>query len=242
MLDTLKQLGLTENEAKIYLALSETDGLPTAELAERTGLSRPYLYDALERMHEKQFVSFLRQDGRKVFKAAKPGFLRELAYQKLEKIDGLVQELERRQRESEKLDVELYRGKHVFKVLLKDILSTVEEGEEILIFGIDDEALISMDEYTRMHLQQYFARIERKQIVERVIVRKGAKTLPEATPSRYRFLPEGTIGSTAFEVYADKVAIFFWGEPNHLVLIKGGEVASSYRQQFELLWRVASSR
>lgn len=237
-MDVLEELGLTGNEAKIFLALSKSEGLAVSEIATCTGFSRPYVYDALDRMQEKQMVSFLKEEGRKVYTAAPPSFLREIVREKLSRIDQLVGELET-VRPTRELDVELHRGTGVFKVLLKDILSTVKEQQEILIFGIDDEALISEDENTLIQLQQYFARIERKKITERVIVRKGSRNLPEATPSKYRFLPPETIGNTAFEVYADRVAIFFWGEPNHLVLIKNKEAADSYRRQFQVLWDAA---
>jgi len=40
-------------------------------------------------------------------------------------------------------------------------------------------------------------------------------------------------------VYGNKVAIFLWGNPNHLILIESKEAANSYRKQFELLWKLA---
>ena len=47
----------------------------------------------------------------------------------------------------------------------------------------------------------------------------------------YRFLPKETIGNLAFVTYADRLAMFLWGEPHHLIFIQSKRVADSYRNQ-----------
>ncbi len=46
----LKDLGLTDNEVKIYLLLLQNGMMNPAEISQKLGLHRGYVYDALERM------------------------------------------------------------------------------------------------------------------------------------------------------------------------------------------------
>ena len=96
---------------------------------------------------------------------------------------------------------------------------------------------MKLDPHYLTHLKIYFSKLRKKGIKEKVIVGKGGKMIKEAKTTTYRSLPVDCVGNTAFEVYKDKVAIFLWGEPNHLILIKNREVAESYRKQFNLLWK-----
>lgn len=242
MQEELKEFGLTENEIKIYLALLKLGTSNPAEIAEKTGFSRSYVYDALERLLEKEMVSSILKNNKKHYGATNPKRLQQLAEQRLEKIQKIIPALEDLQKVSkEEIKVELHRGTYVYKTLLRDITSVLKNHDEVLIFGIDDDTLIKLDPHYQTHLNIYFNLLKKKNIKEKVIVKIGAKILKEAKTTLYRHLPKYSIGNTAFEVYGDKVAIFLWGTPNHLILIENKEVADSYRKQFEILWNMANS-
>lgn len=236
-MEELREFGLTENEIKIYLILLKLGTANPAEIAEKTGLSRSYIYDALERLLEKEMVSSILKNNKKHYQATDPKRLGELSKQRFEKIQKIIPKLEDLQKTTkEEIKVELHKGTYVYKTLLRDILSTLKRNQEVLIFGIDDEVLINLDKYYLIHLRQYFAKLKRLNIREKVIAKTNAKILKEAKTTTYRFLPENIIQNTAFEVYANKVAIFLWGNPNYLILIENKSAADSYRNQFKILW------
>jgi len=237
MEEELKEFGLTENEIRIYLALLKLGTANPAEIAGKTGFSRSYVYDALERLLEKEMVSSILKNNKKHYSAINPGRLEELAKQRLEKIQNIIPKLEGLQKtQKEEIRVDLHRGTYVYKTLLRDILLTLKRNDEVLIFGIDDEVLIKLDKYYLAHLKQYFSKLEKLNIKEKAIVKRNAKILKEAKTTTHKFLPKNIIGNTAFEVYGNKVAIFLWGTPNHLILVENKEVANSYRNQFKILW------
>jgi len=237
----LREFGLTENETKIYLALLKLGTATPAEIAEKTGFSRSYVYDALERLLEKAIVSSILKKNKKNYIAADPKRLEELSIQRLENIQKIIPDLQKIQESvKEDISVELHKGNYVYKTLLNDIIATLKKNDEVLIFGIDDDTLLKIDPYTPIHLRQYLARIKRLNIKERLITKTGNKILQEAKTTKYKFLPKSMFGNTAFEVYGNKVAIFLWGTPNHLILIENKEVADSYRKQFSVLWSKAN--
>ncbi len=242
MFEELKEFGLTENEIKIFVTLLKLGTSTPAKIAEKTGLSRPYIYDALERLLEKEIVNTILIKNKKHYQAIDPKLLEEQIKTKLKKVEKLIPQLLRIiEPEKEEIRVEVHKGKYVYKTLLRDIVSTLKQNSKVLIFGIDDNTLVKLDPHYPTNLSVYFSRLKRKKIKEKVIVRKDAKIFAEAETTEYRFLPKESIGNTAFEVYNNKVAIFLWGMPNYLILIENKEVADSYRKQFELMWKIAKA-
>ena len=240
MEEELKSFGLTDNEIKIYIALLSLGTASPAQIAEKTGFSRSYIYDALERLLEKEMVSSVLKNNKKHYTATDPKRLEILAKQRLFNIQKIIPKLESFQNlEKENINVELHRGTYVYKTMLKDILSTLKNNSEVLIFGIDDDILMNLDKHYLTHVKQYFNQAYLKHIKERIIIKEKGNVLKEAKTSAYRFLPKKVFGNTAFEVYGNKVAILLWGRPHHLILIESKEVAESYRKQFGLIWKLA---
>ena len=241
MFEELKELGLTDNEIKIYEILLKSGSLKPAEISKKIGQSRPYVYDSLERLEDKQMVSSLIKENKKVYQATNPKKLSEIMKTKMEKIQLIVpQLLNLANVGKEEITVELYKGKHVMSQnLLKDIVVSLKKGDEVLIFGIDDMKLIREDVHYQTSLNIYLEKVKRLGIRERIIVKKGTELSHIEKTTVYRNLPEESFGNVTFQVYADKVAIVLWGIPNHLILIHNREVAESYKKQFEVLWKSA---
>ena len=96
----LKGFGLTKNEIKIYLTLLKLGTTNPSEIAKKTGFSRSYVYDALERLLEKEMVSTLLKNNKKNYSATSPKRLEELAKQRLQKIQDILPKLEDLQKSS----------------------------------------------------------------------------------------------------------------------------------------------
>lgn len=241
MFEELREIGLTENEIKIYTALLEIGTSTPAQVADKIGISRSYIYDALGRLLEKEMVSIVYIKNKKHYQSVGPNLLKEIVKTKLKRIERIVPNLlGLTQKERENIHVEVHKGQYVYKTLLNDITSTLSSKSEVLIFGIDDAVLSAVDPHYLTHLEIYFTKLKRKKIEEKVIIKESSKRLEQAETTKYRFLPNESIGNVAFEVYGNKVAIFLWGKPNYLLLIKNREVANSYRKQFDILWEKAN--
>ena len=240
MYEELRELGLTEKEVKIYIALLEIGTSTPAQIADKVGFSRSYVYDALERLQEKEMVNTIFIKNKKNYQAVNPKLITEQFKTKLSRIERIIPNLlDLTKKEKEEIHVEVHKGKYIYKTLLGDITTNLKSGAEVLIFGIDDEAVSSLDQHYLTHLDIYFNKLKKKKIKERVIIKEKSKKLEQATITEYKYLPKEMIGNVAFEVYDDKVAIFLWGNPNYVIMIKNKEVADSYRKQFELMWKIA---
>ena len=64
--------GLTENEAEVYLLLLQEDSSLASALASDTKISRPHVYDSLNKLIEKGLASYVIKNNRKYFRSANP--------------------------------------------------------------------------------------------------------------------------------------------------------------------------
>ncbi|MBU0458740.1 hypothetical protein KKF03_04840, partial [Patescibacteria group bacterium] len=142
--DLLSKIGLSENEAKIYLVLLKLGPLSAYQIAQRTGIYRPHVYDKLSTLIQKGLVSYVQQGKKRIFSPAPPS--KVLDYLKEQENDlkkdillfstnldafNIMYNLPK---EDTKVDV--FTSVEGLKLMLSD---TWRSGnKEILIFGLDD--------------------------------------------------------------------------------------------------------
>jgi len=231
----LKELGLTDNETRIYLLLLQQGMMNPSEISQKLGLHRGYVYDALERMQEKELISTILKSNKKQFQATSPNNLIELQQMKLDKLKQIIPDLNKLSHHTkEKTTVELHKGKRVFRTLLKDMIASLRPDEEAHLIGIDEDILIN--EIEPIYLKQYLNTIKEKRIKERILIKKGAKKFRNQN-LKYKELDEDFIGNTAEVIYANKVATIILGTPHYVIITHNKQVADTNRKQFELLWK-----
>lgn len=232
----LKELGLTENEIKIYLSLLQHGTLNPTQLAEKTGLHRSYVYDTVERLIERGTINTVLINNKKNYQAIDPKILREIFELKLKQLDAVIPQLSGLFRlAKEETRVELHRGKQVYRTLIKDLLANLKKNDVVYLLGVDENVLETVEP---IYLKRYFMIIKEKNIKEKIIIAKGGKKLAEEH-IEYRELDGKFLGDTSTVIYQEKVFIFIWGSPHYLIEIKSGRVAETYKKQFELLWKTA---
>lgn len=234
--EELIDFGLTLNEAKIYLVLLEKGPLNPYQVAERTGLHRGYIYDALERMQEKGVVSAVHKLKKKYYQAAQPKALAAMLQEKASHFQKIVPQLNVLQEKiTEDMHVEVYKGKGVFRIIINDRISNLHIGKDLWLISSEEK---TYEETDPVYLQRYFQKEQEHGCKEKVIIKQGGYRL-KGEHLEYRELPPEMIGNASLFIYANRVAHLLWGNPNHLIIIKNREVADTYRRQFNVLWGLA---
>ena len=89
----LEELGLSRNEARIYLFLLRKGETSTGPIIKETGIANSRVYESLNSLIEKGLVSFNIQRKCKYFKANEPKALLEREKGKLDKIESIMPKL-----------------------------------------------------------------------------------------------------------------------------------------------------
>ena len=82
-LGILQDLGLTQNEAKIYEVLIENNKLSTGEISSKSGIHRRNVYDSISRLSNKGLIFTIIGQEDNIYQAVSPIKLKNLLEQSL---------------------------------------------------------------------------------------------------------------------------------------------------------------
>ncbi len=233
----LGELGLSDNEIQVYVTLLKTGPLTSYDLSKRTSLNRGYLYELLKKLHEKGVISEAAEEGKKKYRATNPEQLAALLEFKLENLRRILPALKKIEHISkEETRINVYRGKYCYKTLLNDIIASMKENSEICIFGINEKEVMELEP---IYLKRYFSLVRRKNISEKVIIKRGTARLQEAKTTHYKAIPADYIGKVPYFIYGNKVALLTLSEPMNCIILEDKEIAETYRKQFLVFWKMA---
>jgi predicted transcriptional regulator len=241
-LDPLASAGLTEAEAKVYLALLQSGPSPAGPIVKKSGLHRATTYQALQRLLEKGLASSIIVGKKRHFSAAAPQRLLDSLREREESVAQSISALSRLASSSRsKQEIVVYSGARGIRTVLDAMLEELGSGGQYCDFGVSGLFMDVMGPY--WHLFQ--KRKQKQRIRSRVIfdenVKHGKPGLLQGYFGQCRFHPKKNSSLTDTMIYKDTVVLLIWtAAPPIAIVIKNEDNAKSYRNQFELMWKSAS--
>ena len=169
-ISTLKDLGLSENEIKVYIAGLKLGLANVSTYAEESGLPRTTTYDVLKSLKEKGIASYVIKSGIRYFSVASPKELLEKLKEKERALKEILPELEALQKiVIEKPKVEFYQGVEGIKTAAHDLI----KQPKIIIYAFVSEK--SLQFLPVFHLQ-FRRRRKEKKIFVKVLTERTALT------------------------------------------------------------------
>ncbi len=233
----LQEIGLTENETKIYVSLLKRGSAPASKVAEDLGFDRTTTYYMLLKLQEKGFVSSNIKENVKYFSSTNPEHINELLKQKQKNFENSIADLKKiTQTEKKDVKVEVFKGLEAIHFIYKDGLKT---GGEFVGWGIDEQNFYDLD---YLHFKQYTKEVDStRALKEKLITFEGCKTFGAKT-SEYRFIPKEFFHNIPIAVYGNKTIIIIWEPVITTILIESEDLAKSFRKHFYKLWRSLKKR
>ena len=112
----LSELGLSEGEIKVYMALLKLGSSPVSALKEETKLHRTTIYDFIEKLLNKGLVNHVIKNNVTYYNATHPNRLADFLKEKVEKLNNVLPELIKLSEfHKEEIKVEVYKGKEGYK-------------------------------------------------------------------------------------------------------------------------------
>lgn len=235
--EILQEFGLTSSEAKVYLALLELGPSLAGQISRKTGIHRRNVYDITERLIQKGLIGYILKNNRRLFEAVNPEKFREILDEKQKALDENIGDLKfLYEKTKEKQETNFYKGIEGLKTVFQDQLE-IERKEskdkEILILGASQSAFEILPFYFKWY---DIDRVKKKIKAKIIASEKLSKKIPL---SEIRYIPQKYANPLAINIYGSKVAIILWKKSPIAIVIKEKEIADSYRQYFELMWRMA---
>jgi sugar-specific transcriptional regulator TrmB len=238
----LKEFGLTNTEEKVYLALLSIDTSIAADIIRKTQLHRTTVYDVLERLIEKGLVSQFLQNKIRHYSASNPSKFLEMASEEKEKArekekfaKKVIEDISRLRKNNKKTSIaEIFIGEEGAKTIMADI---IQEEKEFYILGSGG----TFGETSPAYTQHWAKERLKKNIKAKIIATAGSKT-PIWRLNEIKYISKEYQSPTVSFIYGDKVAIFVHEDPVTIILIKNSNVSKSYKNYFNLLWRIAKPK
>lgn len=233
----LQQFGLTEKQARIYLALLKLGTANVSVIATQAQIKRPTAYVLIDEMLSGGFVTESKTARDRLFSPIAPEVLKNRLRDQAQQFEQALPMLaSMTQAQAGRPQVVVQEGKEAIIRAYYDALSSEQE----ICFMSDVDTL---GEGFSDFIAQFNQRIvsEGRQVREVVsntfAGRKYAReALADAPARQTRILDEIVANDTA--IYGDTLLIVSFKENNYfLVKITNPQVAASFRTIFEQLWR-----
>lgn len=230
----LQEIGLSEKESQIYLALLQVDSESIQEIAKNTGINRTTVYPVLESLAQKGLVGEI-QDGKKtLYQAAAPERLetfverqKVLLEEKAKRLKDIIPEIKGIQRkEGERPVIKFFEGRDGVVSAYEEFYSSLKGAEQdgYLIYNMD-----LLDEtYTKDEQEKFYQiRVSKKVIPTSVYNNKEGD---------YKFLTKGNRARIDHEKYpifaditivGDKVILSSLGDYVSSFIIKSKDIATT---------------
>ncbi|MBI2056374.1 MAG: hypothetical protein HYT37_03250 [Candidatus Sungbacteria bacterium] len=245
MLNQLRQMGLSENEARVYLAMLELGPSTMLQISTKAEINRPTAYVQIERLKKLGLASTQTKGKKQFFIAEDPNQLlsvieeeRKAAEHKKEELAKFLPELEALFRLSDsKPQVRFFEGREGLLRMQEDFLSTKEK--HIYSIASADNVLDIFPEHPSTYISER--------------VKHGIHSSLIYTSSRGDFLKEKDNASLReskyvsaqdlpinidLTIYDDKIGIAaLKGKPSGTI-IQHSSVADSFRSLFMLFWKL----
>ena len=92
--EILKEIGLTDNEIKIYIILLKTGSSTAYEIGKKTGIYRVHVYDKLEQLMDKGLVTHVYKGAKKHFNATHPDKIKHYLEEKKKHLEEQEQDVD----------------------------------------------------------------------------------------------------------------------------------------------------
>ncbi|MBS3144358.1 hypothetical protein J4208_02120 [Candidatus Woesearchaeota archaeon] len=249
--EILKEIGLTESETKVYLALLELGDSTRGEIVNKSGISGSKVYEILEKLQGKGLVSIYMQNNIKHFKPTNPkqilGYLEDKK-QQISRTEAEVKSilpnlLSLYGSSKEEQEVELISGLKGLELIFKEQIEAMHKGDTCYVIGgtkgVDEEIVQAF--FEKVHIWRREKGIKTKMLFnlsqkESTEQLYSSKKYPDTTT---RYIQHTS--PVAINVYKNKTIIIIFGRKMSAISIKSADVAKSFIEYFNLLWTSSKS-
>lgn len=241
--ETLADLGISSRQTDLYLTLLKLGPSSIRDIATSAGINRGTAYEELKRLRTMSLVAYFPQGKRRFFCAEPPEVLLRRARQVEQQTSSaadrlefeLIPDLKEIMPVTSQTRVFHYEGDDGVEYFLRDILSTVSEGNESLY-------RVYSSRHIRNHLYRPFPAFTRNRVkagiyVNVIAIGEGGEDAPLAQ-RKWIADDDSNRGASYVAIYGSKCAmVSLIGTDYPTVVILDSEgISSAMRISFDTLW------
>jgi len=236
----LKDIGLGDLEAKIYLVLLESSKLSISEISRKSGIKRPTCYHYIELLLEKDYIKKIPTGKRMLYLAEDPKKILIDLKSKLHDFEQNLDELREKYVEnSQKTKIIFYEGKKSIKKIYQDSFKSI--GDIYSIFP--PEAFLkhfTLDEYEKFELDISDHKFRIKDLVLTDSRFKDISKIKKRVKVDNKYtkkLPASFNSEVDVLIFGNKVALISLKDLSATV-IENSSITDLFKNIHDFMWRV----
>jgi HTH-type transcriptional regulator, sugar sensing transcriptional regulator len=242
----LREAGLTDYEARIYLALLELGEASTTQILKLLGTHIGRIYDILDTLAGKGLISITIKNGVKYATAADPKRILDYVERRKQEIEQQAIVINEALPQLHGLmsiarqspHVEIYTGIEGLKTAFQKELDRYKAGANVIVLGVTVNISYPTEALHYFLHTIYSARERLKVNVKKLndVASRGDNRKNEPS-AEIRYLEMNS--SISLNVIEDLSILMISYEPLVCIVIEDKEVANGFRSHFEHLWAIA---
>ena len=236
---TLEELGLSQPEAAVYLALLQLGPTTILNIARNTGLKRTTIYTIIDVLKEKGLTTVVIKGLKQVYAAQDPTKLQSLWQKKLEQFNEQLPAFQALQKFSgSQAMIKYYEGQASIREVYLQLIADIKPHEDYLIVAAQEEWYKSDPKF----FQKFIEKRAKLPINIRLLAQDSPtaqqhKKFEKNYNEKIKVLPAGTALTTNLVITPQRVVIHQLHAPHLAIVIENQSVIQMHREQFEIMWR-----
>lgn len=239
----LKELGFSERETKVYLALLELGSITVGPIAAKTRIQHAKVYQTLEKLIDKGLASYIIKSKTKYFQAQSPKRILSSLKEKEREFLAILPRLEEKQEFSKEPQVaRVHEGYKAIKAMFESIIEGLNKNSHYYVFAFKEEYLHSplASRFLRqVHMQLAEKKVDDRLIANSSIKKDFKKNYAGIKNLKAKFtnlnLPLGLM------IIDNKVINWVWGKRPTAIEITSKQIASQYQKFFLEIWKTSKA-
>jgi sugar-specific transcriptional regulator TrmB len=236
----LSDLGLSNAEIKVYLALLKIGETTAGPVITHSKLQNSVVHMTLKKLVEDGFATYVKKGNTKHYWATNPENVLTFIDEKKARFKQLLPELISSQNKTIPQQAEVFEGFKGFKVALQEMIADTKKGDEYLVF-----AFYTKNPNDFQNVYTYYVDFEkerkRKGLKVQVLAPSSIKNKFEKRDAKLVKFLDGPIPMN-ISVCNNKVLMTPWEDTKVTFLISSRQLADSFRMLFKATWNSTTSK
>jgi sugar-specific transcriptional regulator TrmB len=238
----LQEVGLTQAEAKVYLALLEIGETTSTAIINRTHLHKGTVYEILGRLIDKSLVYYVVKQNKRHFIAASPKDLMKFVKRKEEDLQSFMPKLLALEDKRKKPNIKIGEGILTVRSEVEDIAA----GNYICSAGMDGRAFEMLKQRSVYFIKKmarnpkFKGRVILKRSQKKAAWFKQIELFPK-NKTEVRFVPDD-YNLPLINIWGNTVSLGMgFGDKPIAVMVEDERIRKRYVDLFNLIWKHAKS-
>ncbi|HLD30647.1 MAG TPA: helix-turn-helix domain-containing protein [Patescibacteria group bacterium] len=244
-IEAIKNLGLDEKEAHVYLALLKIGGSLASQVAKEVGIKRTTIYPILQTLAEKGAIIVYFRKNKRFYYAQKPIKIAELFKKKLESFEGIIPLLETMEKkQGSQFGLRFIETVQELKQFYFEILEEYKHKQKKEYYAIGNAPSwegLEPEFFIKYRKERANAKIHTKLLLTADSKETNEK-IPIESLRDFKYLPKQYKFKSTIDIFKDKILIVSPDLSSLAVVIEIPAMVDIFRGMFEMLWEATPEK